>query len=82
LFSLSSRLWLAGETGWTPLDYANINFWFQLGYAIGFVGQACAWLRGNHDPEDHPQVSREELSYVREGAQPEPSALPYSCVQG
>jgi MFS transporter, ACS family, hexuronate transporter len=24
---------------WTPQDYANINFWFQVGYALGYVVQ-------------------------------------------
>ncbi len=183
---------LAEAMSWTALDYANINFWFQLGYAVGFVVQgrlidrigvkrafalavclwslaaaahglaasaagfmicrfflglteaanfpACVktarlwfppseralaagifnagatvgamltpailpplllawgwqaaflataalgfvwlvvWLRRYHDPEDHPHVSREELAHVRDGAEPEPSALPYSRV--
>ena len=30
---------LAKEMNWTPMDYANINFWFQVGYAIGFAFQ-------------------------------------------
>ena len=30
---------LAKEMSWTAMDYANINFWFQVGYAIGFVLQ-------------------------------------------
>ncbi|WDY56090.1 MFS transporter [Pseudomonas sp. PSKL.D1] len=30
---------LAEELGWTAMDYANINFWFQVGYAIGFLVQ-------------------------------------------
>ncbi|GLO58510.1 MFS transporter [Pseudomonas putida] len=30
---------LAKDMGWTAMDYANINFWFQVGYAIGFVLQ-------------------------------------------
>ncbi|WP_122553176.1 MFS transporter [Pseudomonas viridiflava] len=30
---------LAKETSWTAMDYANINFWFQVGYAVGFVLQ-------------------------------------------
>ena len=30
---------LARAMGWTALDYANINFWFQVGYAVGFVAQ-------------------------------------------
>jgi ACS family hexuronate transporter-like MFS transporter len=29
---------LAEAMGWTALDYANINFRFQLGHAIGFEG--------------------------------------------
>src|SRR5512134_2024181 len=33
---------LAEAMGWTARDYANINFWFQVGYAIGFVAQG--WL--------------------------------------
>src|SRR5450830_1563941 len=28
---------LAKEMSWTAMDYANINFWFQVGYAIGLV---------------------------------------------
>ncbi|BAP44612.1 MFS transporter [Pseudomonas sp. 21LCFQ02] len=30
---------LAKEMGWTTMDYANINFWFQVGYAVGFILQ-------------------------------------------
>jgi ACS family hexuronate transporter-like MFS transporter len=30
---------LSKEMHWTAQDYANINFWFQVGYAIGFVLQ-------------------------------------------
>jgi ACS family hexuronate transporter-like MFS transporter len=30
---------LAKQMSWTAMDYANINFWFQVGYAIGFVLQ-------------------------------------------
>ncbi|MGM8062651.1 MFS transporter [Vogesella indigofera] len=30
---------LAKELSWTAQDYANINFWFQMGYAIGFAVQ-------------------------------------------
>lgn len=30
---------LAQAMAWTAQDYANINFWFQLGYAIGFALQ-------------------------------------------
>ncbi len=30
---------LAKEMSWTAMDYANINFWFQVGYAIGYVLQ-------------------------------------------
>lgn len=30
---------LAKEMGWTAMDYANINFWFQVGYAVGFLLQ-------------------------------------------
>lgn len=30
---------LAKEMNWTAMDYANINFWFQVGYAVGFVLQ-------------------------------------------
>ncbi|UCF26095.1 MAG: MFS transporter [Ralstonia sp.] len=30
---------LAKAMRWTAEDYANINFWFQVGYAIGFAAQ-------------------------------------------
>jgi ACS family hexuronate transporter-like MFS transporter len=30
---------LAKALRWTEQDYANINFWFQVGYAIGFAAQ-------------------------------------------
>lgn len=30
---------LAKAMSWTAQDYANINFWFQVGYAIGFALQ-------------------------------------------
>ncbi|MCM2318398.1 MAG: MFS transporter [Pseudomonas sp.] len=30
---------LAKEMSWTTMDYANINFWFQVGYAVGFLLQ-------------------------------------------
>ena len=30
---------LAKAMNWTAQDYANINFWFQVGYAIGFAVQ-------------------------------------------
>lgn len=30
---------LAKAMSWSAQDYANINFWFQVGYAIGFVVQ-------------------------------------------
>ncbi|SME94577.1 MFS transporter [Pseudogulbenkiania subflava] len=30
---------LAKAMDWTAQDYANINFWFQVGYAIGFAAQ-------------------------------------------
>ena len=30
---------LAESMHWTAQDYANINFWFQVGYAIGYVLQ-------------------------------------------
>ena len=30
---------LAKQMNWTAMDYANINFWFQVGYAIGFLLQ-------------------------------------------
>lgn len=30
---------LAGAMHWTAQDYANINFWFQVGYAIGYALQ-------------------------------------------
>ncbi len=30
---------LAKAMQWTAEDYANINFWFQVGYAIGFAAQ-------------------------------------------
>lgn len=30
---------LAKAMNWTAQDYANINFWFQVGYAVGYVLQ-------------------------------------------
>ncbi|KAF1061109.1 MAG: Hexuronate transporter [Pseudomonas citronellolis] len=30
---------LAEQMSWTAMDYANINFWFQVGYAVGFLLQ-------------------------------------------
>ena len=30
---------LAKAMNWTAQDYANINFWFQVGYAVGFGAQ-------------------------------------------
>ncbi|HEY6008645.1 MAG TPA: MFS transporter, partial [Geobacteraceae bacterium] len=30
---------LAQAMNWTAQDYANINFWFQVGYAVGYVLQ-------------------------------------------
>jgi ACS family hexuronate transporter-like MFS transporter len=30
---------LAGAMHWTAQDYADINFWFQVGYAIGYAAQ-------------------------------------------
>lgn len=30
---------LSESMGWTAMDYANINFWFQAGYAIGYFLQ-------------------------------------------
>jgi ACS family hexuronate transporter-like MFS transporter len=30
---------LAKAMSWTAQDYANINFWFQVGYAVGFAAQ-------------------------------------------
>ncbi len=30
---------LAEKMSWTAMDYANINFWFQVGYAVGFLLQ-------------------------------------------
>jgi len=30
---------LAKAMSWTAQDYADINFWFQLGYALGFAAQ-------------------------------------------
>ncbi|SEQ60397.1 MFS transporter, ACS family, hexuronate transporter [Azotobacter beijerinckii] len=30
---------LAKEMSWSTMDYANINFWFQVGYAVGFFLQ-------------------------------------------
>ncbi|TWH75894.1 ACS family hexuronate transporter-like MFS transporter [Azomonas agilis] len=30
---------LSQQMGWTAQDYADINFWFQAGYAIGFLLQ-------------------------------------------
>jgi MFS transporter, ACS family, hexuronate transporter len=30
---------LSSALGWTTMDYANINFWFQAGYAVGYFGQ-------------------------------------------
>jgi ACS family hexuronate transporter-like MFS transporter len=30
---------LSKEMNWTAQDYANINFWFQVGYALGYVIQ-------------------------------------------
>jgi len=30
---------LAKEMNWSTMDYANINFWFQVGYAVGFLLQ-------------------------------------------
>jgi ACS family hexuronate transporter-like MFS transporter len=30
---------LAGAMHWTAQDYADINFWFQVGYAIGYASQ-------------------------------------------
>jgi len=30
---------LAKQMSWTAMDYANINFWFQVGYAVGFLLQ-------------------------------------------
>jgi len=29
---------LQGEFGWTESDFANIIFWFQVAYAIGYIG--------------------------------------------
>ena len=29
---------LSHDLGWNDLDYANIVFWFQLAYAIGYIG--------------------------------------------
>ncbi|MHA6722428.1 MFS transporter [Sphingomonas sp. RS2018] len=29
---------LQGEFGWTETDFANIIFWFQVAYAIGYIG--------------------------------------------
>ena len=28
---------LAKAMNWTAQDYADINFWFQVGYAVGYV---------------------------------------------
>ncbi|ACC73978.1 major facilitator superfamily MFS_1 [Paraburkholderia phymatum STM815] len=30
---------LSVSLGWTTMDYANINFWFQAGYAVGYFLQ-------------------------------------------
>ncbi|WP_449433341.1 MFS transporter [Pseudomonas putida] len=30
---------LSKSLNWTAMDYANINFWFQAGYAIGYFAQ-------------------------------------------
>ncbi|MES2262624.1 MAG: MFS transporter [Pseudomonadota bacterium] len=30
---------LSKSMNWTPQDYANINFWFQVGYALGYALQ-------------------------------------------
>ncbi|MCO5396722.1 MFS transporter [Ralstonia soli] len=30
---------LSSSMGWTAMDYANINFWFQAGYAVGYLLQ-------------------------------------------
>ncbi|MGG2002161.1 MFS transporter [Pseudomonas aeruginosa] len=36
---------LAEKMSWTAMDYANINFWFQVGYAIGFILRAASSTR-------------------------------------
>ena len=37
---------LQAELGWNEIDYSNIVFWFQVAYAIGFVGigRLMDWL--------------------------------------
>jgi ACS family hexuronate transporter-like MFS transporter len=32
---------LSERLGWTTMDYANINFWFQVGYALGYLMQGA-----------------------------------------
>ena len=43
---------LAEKMSWTAMDYANINFWFQVGYAIGFILAVLLWslATGAHGP--------------------------------
>lgn len=35
------QLILVEKMSWMVMDYVNINFWFQVGYVIGFIFQGC-----------------------------------------
>ena len=52
---------------------------FYLVGAAGFVWLAF-WLKNYRNPEDHPTVSKTELAYIQQGAEPEVAKVPFSKV--
>ncbi len=51
--------------GWVTFRWGWAHVFTVMG-AIGFVLTAV-WVKYVHNPSDHPQVSRAELDYIREG---------------
>jgi ACS family hexuronate transporter-like MFS transporter len=56
--------------------------WQAAFFVIGAAGIVwlAFWLKHYRNPEDHPGVSKRELDYIREGAEPEPAKVPLSRV--
>jgi ACS family hexuronate transporter-like MFS transporter len=56
--------------------------WQAAFFVIGAAGLVwlAFWLKHYRNPEDHPGVSKQELEYIREGAEPEPAKVPLSRV--
>jgi ACS family hexuronate transporter-like MFS transporter len=69
----------------TPIVIPTILYfwgWQEAFYLIGAVGLIWLffWWHFYHDPDEHPAVSRNELSYVQSETEPAVAKIPYSRI--